>query len=212
VEEVLNTKEPERHTEDRRNQPLPLILRSNAAPCGTRGGRVDLREAIEGWNGFYAAVANASAALLGLVFVGVSIRLARPPLDTRTRMLGTESVVNLLHPVLAALGMLLPVEPAAQGFGLLILSTAGIAATTGIAYVQIRQPSHERRLWLAYRYFIPLLAAVILTVGAIGLIVGWRVAIYAPALYVFLMLIIGTQNAWDLLLGRPEGRPRNDHA
>lgn len=173
---------------------------------------MDLREAIEGWNGFYAAVANAGAALLGLVFVGVSIRLARPPLDTRTRMLGTESVVNLLHPVLAALGMLLPVEPAAQGVGLLILSSAGMAATAGIAYVQIRQPSHERRLWLTYRYFIPLLAAVILTVGAIGLIVGWRDAIYAPALYVFLMLIIGTQNAWDLLLGRPEGRPRNDDA
>jgi hypothetical protein len=59
---------------------------------------VDLREAIEGWNGFYAAVANAGAALLGLVFVGVSIRLARPPFDTRTRMLGTESVVNCSIP------------------------------------------------------------------------------------------------------------------
>lgn len=173
--------------------------------------QVGLRETIEGWTGFYAAVANAGAALLGLVFVAVSIRLARPPLDTRTRMLGTESVVNLLHPVLAALGMLLPIEPAALGVGLLILSSASVAATAGIAYVQIRQPSHERRLWLTYRYFIPLLAAVILTVGAIGLIVGWRDAIYAPALYVFLMLIIGTQNAWDLLLGRPEGRPRNDY-
>jgi hypothetical protein len=41
--------------------------------------------------------------------------------------------------------MLLSVEPAAQGIGLLILSSADMAATAGIAYVQIRQPSRGRR-------------------------------------------------------------------
>ena len=163
---------------------------------------MDLREAVEGWAGFYGAAANAGAALLGLVFVGVSIRLARPPLDTKTRMLGTESAVDLLHPVLVSLGMLLPIEPAAQGIGLLVLSVVGIATHITLAYIQIHQPEQERALWLAYRYFIPLVAAIILGLGAVGFIVGWRLGLYAPAVYVFLMLIVGTQNAWDLLLGR----------
>lgn len=187
-----------------------MRLRSARRTCPRPGGKaVDLREAIEGWHGFYGAVANASAALLGLVFVGVLIRLGRPPFDTRTRLLGTDSVIDLLHPVLASLGMLLPVEPAAQGVGLLFLSMAGLAAIVGIAYVQISESGRERGLWLAYRYFIPLATAVILALGAIGFLADLRSAVYAPAVYVFLMLIVGTQNAWDLLLDRP-GNPPDD--
>jgi hypothetical protein len=162
---------------------------------------MELREAIEGWREFYAAVANVGAALVGLVFVGVSIHLSRRPLDTETRNLGLEAVINLLHPLLASLIMLLPVEPALQGMSLLLLALAELASTGRLAYVQTRQPRRESQLMVAYRYFVPLVATAVLTVGALGLVVGWQFAIYAPAVFVFLMFIAGTQNAWDLLLG-----------
>ena len=165
---------------------------------------MELREAIEAWRDFYAAAANAGAALLGLVFVGLSIHLVGRPLNTETRMLGAESFVNLLHPLLASLGMLLPLEPAVQGGGLLFLVLNTFYAAIRVASIQIRQPRSEPRLMLAYRYFLPLVAAAVLAVGAIGLIAGWSFAVYAPVVFVFLMFIVGTQNAWNLLLGTRE--------
>lgn len=162
---------------------------------------MELREAILGWRDFYAALANVGAALVGLVFVGVSIHLARRPLAPDTRVLGVEAVVNLLHPLLAALAMLVPARPAAQGAGLLLLALAGLYTTARLARAAARGPRREPRVVLAYRYLTPLLAEAILLAGAIGLVAGLGVAVYAPATFAFLMLIVGIQNAWDLLLG-----------
>jgi hypothetical protein len=167
---------------------------------------MELRETIEGWRDFYAAVANASAALVGLVFVGVSLQLARRPLDAETRLLATESVINLLHPLWASLIMLTPLAPMAQGIGLALLSLASLLATAGIVCLGTHRPRKEARLTLAYRYLVPLAAAVILAGGAIGLVTGRRFAVYAPATFVFVMFLAGTQNVWTLLL-RPQGPP-----
>ncbi|HSJ45232.1 MAG TPA: hypothetical protein VK923_11180 [Euzebyales bacterium] len=44
------------------------------------------------------------------------------------------------------------------------------------------------------------------------MITGARSSVSAPAAYVVLMFIVGTENAWDLLLGSsgitPPGRPQ----
>jgi hypothetical protein len=165
---------------------------------------MELREAIERWRDFYAAVANASAALVGLVFVGVSIQLGRRPLGGGTRLLATESVVNLLHPLWASLIMLTPVAPAAKGAGLGLLALGSLLATAGIWYPEARRVRREPRLTFAYRYLVPLVAAAILAGGAIGMAAGRRVAVYAPAAFVFLMFLAGTQNVWALLLS-PDG-------
>ncbi len=159
------------------------------------------RQAIEAWGEFYAAVANAGAALLGLVFVGISIHLSARSLESGTRLLGVESVTNLLYPLLVALVMLLPVDPWVQGLCVLVLGMIGLPGIIIIAWKQTRPPRQEPRLVLAYRHFLPLAAVAIGMLGAIGLVVGWSIGLYAPALFVFLMFIVGTQNAWDLLLG-----------
>lgn len=44
-------------------------------------------ETISEWHGFYGAVAGVGATLVGLVFVAISIHVARSPADTRTRRL-----------------------------------------------------------------------------------------------------------------------------
>jgi hypothetical protein len=65
---------------------------------------MELRQIIEPWRDFYAAAANTSGAPVGLVFAGVSMQLARRPLDGDVRVRATESVVNLLHPLSATFG------------------------------------------------------------------------------------------------------------
>ena len=113
--------------------------------------------------------------------------------------------------MLIALAMLLPVDPTLQGAGLLVLALVNVPGLLGIAYAEVREPRREAWAWFLYRYAIPLVAQIILAAGAIGLIVGWEAGLSAPALSMFLMFIVGGQNAWDLLMGgkrRPGTRPR----
>jgi len=135
------------------------------------------------------------------VFVGVSIHLSGRRLDSGVRLLGLESVANLLYPVLVALVMLVPVGPTAQGVCLLVLSAIGLPGVVYIAWQRTRPPRAEPGPVLVYRYVLPLLAMAVGTAAAVGLMIGWTLAAYGPALFVFLMFIVGTQNAWDLLLG-----------
>lgn len=99
---------------------------------------------------FYIAVAGAGAALVGLVFVGASIQLSNRPLDSRIRM-ATMAVVNLLHPLIASLIMLVPGSPQVLGAGLLTLALAGLVGAIGIDRAELRQPRIESRFWLVYR-------------------------------------------------------------
>src|SRR5437762_6857086 len=82
--------------------------------------------AVTGWHDFYLAAAGASAALLGLLFVGVSINLAaiaakeRPDLRARAGL----AFSNLIYVLIVSL-VLLTADPEPQG---LALSLAAVSA------------------------------------------------------------------------------------
>jgi modulator of FtsH protease len=162
---------------------------------------MSLSGALLEWRDFYAVVGNAGAALLGLTFVAISIHVGRHPLDLRTRAPGTIAILALLHPVLASLVMLLPVAALVQGIVLLVMAGPGLVMATRIASFETRHPGRETRFMVAYRYFLPLAAEVILALAALALIVGSRLGLYALPVFMALMFIVGTQTAVDLLLG-----------
>ena len=68
-----------------------------------------MSEALVDWRDVYAAVAEAGGALLGLLFVAITIRLDRHPHDRHAHALAIGAIVALLHPLLASLAMLMPV-------------------------------------------------------------------------------------------------------
>ena len=160
-----------------------------------------LTETITEWNGFYGAVAGVGATLVGLVFVAISIHVARSPADIRTRRLAVMSAVNLSHPMLAALIMLMPVASGVQGAVLVLLALNTLGATVTISAGEARQPDGQNRRMVLYRYFLPLAASVTLLVGAMGITLGHPWGLAAVPVFVLAMFGVGLDNAWDLLLG-----------
>ena len=158
-------------------------------------------DALVDWRDFYSAVAEAGGALLGLLFVAITIRLDRHPHDLHARALGMGAIVALLHPLLASLAMLLSVAAPAQGIALLVLATSGLIATIRIASFETRHPGRETRLAAVFRYFLPLAAEVLLALAALALLVDSRLGLYALPVFMTLMFIVGSQDAIDLLLG-----------
>lgn len=158
-------------------------------------------ETIAEWHGFYGAVAGVGATLVGLVFVAISIHVARSPADARTRRLAVMSAVNLSHPMLAALIMLMPVASGTQGAVLMLLALNTLGATLTISTGEARKPDGQNRQMVLYRYFVPLAASVLLLVGAIGIALGHSWGLAAVPMFVLVMFAIGLDNAWDLLLG-----------
>jgi hypothetical protein len=169
---------------------------------------MSVSDALVEWRTFYSAVAEAGGTLLGLVFVGITIHLGRHPLDLRTRALGIGAILALLHPLLASLVMLLPVARLVQGMVLLVIATSGLVATVRIASFETRHRGRDTRFTGDYRYFLPLAAELILALAALALLVDSRLGLYALPVFLTLMVIVGTQDAVDLLFGTSvAGRP-----
>ena len=168
-----------------------------------------IADAIEGWRDFYGAVANATAALLGLVFVGMSLHLtlrAAAPVKS----LALASAITLIQPLLVSFVMLIPIgAPAVHAAGCVIVA-AVLAVELGVVLRIHLRSQAEPSGWLVYRFGIPMAASILLGVGAIGIQLGWPSALWTPALFVFATVIVGVQDAWDLLIS-PDGGTAPHH-
>ena len=165
-----------------------------------------IAEAIELWRDLYGAVANATAALLGLVFVGMSLHITLRRAEAPTRSLALASAITLIQPLLVSFVMLIPTgAPAVHAAGVLVIAVV-LVVELGIV-LRIHRRSHaESTGWLAYRFGIPFAASGVLVAGAIGMLLDWPPSVWAPAVFVFATVIVGVQDAWDLLIS-PESTP-----
>ena len=165
-----------------------------------------IAEAIQAWRDFYGAVANATAALLGLVFVGMSLQLTLRRAATPIRSLALASAITLIQPLIASFVMLIPNgAPGVHAVGSIIVAGV-LAVELGVVFRIHRQAHAEAMGWLAYRFGIPLAASAVLAAGALGMLLGWPTAVWAPALFVFATVVVGVQDAWDLLIS-PDHTP-----
>jgi hypothetical protein len=169
-----------------------------------------MSEAIAAWHDFYSAAANASAALVGLVFVGLSIRVAQGRVEASAEALGLGSVTDLLYPLYVSLAMLIPTgAPVVHGVALLVPAVVCFVDLGFALRLDRRGRGRLTPLNALYRYVLPLSAALILALGALGIIAGWEVALYAPLAFVAVMFIAGSHNAWTLLLASQGGGRRS---
>ena len=167
-----------------------------------------MAEALLQWRDFYVAVANASAALLGLVYVGASIHAGRHGVDDRVRMLGTLTSQNLIHPLFVSLTMIVPIAATPRAVILLTLAGFGLAGAVTAVRPQTRRLDGDTPAMVAFRYGTPVIAAVVLAAGAVGLLAGSPVGLYAPPVFIFFGFLVGIENAWALLTGHARRPPQ----
>jgi hypothetical protein len=164
---------------------------------------VDAAGLIAEWETYFLASAGAAAVLLGLVFIALSLHFERNRGRLRVRGLAIQSAASLFYALLVSLAMLVPQgRPTSQGVILGVVALFGVW-TSAVGVVEARR-SETPPLSMAFRFVLPLAMMVVL-LGAAGALIGeWRFGVSLVGGVVFLHIVVGTQNAWDLfLLNRP---------
>jgi hypothetical protein len=158
-------------------------------------------EDIAAWEGFGVALTGAAAVLAGLVFVAVSINIDRIlPVRGLPGRAG-ESVILFLTALIADAFVLVPNQPVtALGVELLTLGVLALVLLLLNVIPALRGPTNQPKSWHATRV-VGIIAATV-PIGLAGAsLLHWLVGgLYWLVAGVLAALMVGTANAWVLLV------------
>ena len=159
---------------------------------------------LSSWANFYVMAGTSAAALVGLVFIVITLVTGSPRTRTRREGTATFSTPTIVHfaTVLFVSAVLLAPWPSLT----YPLAVLGIAGAFGVAYVlrvayrmtrmEIYTADAEDYTW---HIALPLLAYAVVFAGALALRAYTAPALFAIAAAVVAMLFIGIHNAWDVV-------------
>jgi modulator of FtsH protease len=152
----------------------------------------------EGWSDFLVAAAGASAALAGLVYVGISINLTRiiaiPGLAARAG----QTIVVLANALAVSLVVLGPTESrVGVGVTVLVVAVGGWGAVVYIQARAVKDPARPHRrgpIVMVQLGTLPFLVCGVSVLAEAGGGLYWMQA------GVILSLLVGLGNGWVLLV------------
>jgi modulator of FtsH protease len=162
----------------------------------------EFASSLEGWHDFYLAVAGASAALLGLLFVGISINLASITADERKdlRALAEQAFANLLYVLVIALVMLVP-EPKSDSIGISLAVIGGVGILRTVRSFRVVPRLAAGRLTAVRRLSWTFVADVLIGYVAVNFLL-WADADAAGLLMIaiFVLLVGAADISWSMLV------------
>ncbi|MGA2136127.1 MAG: hypothetical protein ABSH50_27880 [Bryobacteraceae bacterium] len=159
---------------------------------------------LHGWDNFLMTAGAASATLIGLLFVAITLGadLSTPRGTQGTRAFLTPTIFQFGAVLFQCLALLAP-WPSAWVAGIVL----GLCGLTGFIYqgaviVMQRKAEFASLDWVDFALFsaAPVLSHAGLIAGAAGLIAGSSFAPYAMAGAISLLLLTGIRGAWVLTL------------
>ncbi len=158
----------------------------------------------EGWGEYYLLVGSAAAALIGLLFVVVTLTAnhSRATVEQGARYYMSPIVFHLGGVVVISGAALMPglERPTAAalfgGIALIGLAYSGWVAIGLRAGRQIHPP-HWSDMW--FYGAAPTVIYLALLVAAVAIALGYRCATIGPALATIAQLLVAIRNAWDLV-------------
>lgn len=154
-----------------------------------------------GWTDFLVAAAGAAGALVGLVFVALSINLARilelPGVSRRA----AETIIVLAGALLCALVALLPEQtPARLGLALLAVGIPTWGAPTATQVMMLRARQYQRVGLAVARLALHQAATLPLVLAGLSLEASGDGAMTWLAVGILMSLVVALVNAWVLLV------------
>lgn len=152
------------------------------------------------WTDLFVATAGASAALVGLVFVAVSINIERilsyPGLTERA----LETVLLLMGIVVASIAGLIPGQSSlALGLELLVVGALVGGWVSSLTTTHGQGAPHPRA-WLTTRWTVRVLGTVPIALAGISLILESGGGLYWLAAGIVFAVVGAIANAWVLLV------------
>jgi len=163
---------------------------------------VPYRVAIQSWHDFYIVAGSASATLVGLLFVGLSLHLRVVLSRSEVRGLARVTLANLGLILVLSLFVMIPEGLSAIRFQLLI---SGIISLFLIAPSLVSASRSETRTLRGFRLMLRLglsaiaYAAVIVASGFFTQ-KSYRGALSGLVAVIVALLVVSLRNSWDLLV------------
>jgi hypothetical protein len=165
---------------------------------------VAFRESVQTWHDFYTVAGAASATLMGLLFVALSLHLRIVVSHPEVKSLARVTLADFFVVLLISLFLAIPTGQAI-GTGIEMLGTAAasiwLMARPAVVGVRNRRARRLGPRVLIFRFGLTALAYMGL--GAVGVLflvgdfedaLGWSVTV------VIVLLLVAVRNTWDLLV------------
>jgi hypothetical protein len=154
------------------------------------------------WSDLFVAMAGASAALAGLLFVAVSINVERIVRYRGLPERGVETLALLLTALVVSIAGLMPGQGhVALGLELLAITAALLGALFALPIThQLPDDAEPPRAWLASRWLIRLTGSGLLAIGALSELLATGGGLYWVAAGFVFLTLGAVANAWVLLV------------
>jgi hypothetical protein len=153
------------------------------------------------WHDLFVATAGASAALLGLLFVAVSINLERILAYEGLPERALETLLLLLGVLIVAIVGLIPAEShVALGLELLVVAAIIAVIVLRLPAARAEETGKEPVSWQLSRIGIRLMCTVPLVIGGLSVLLETGGGLYWIAAGIVLAIVGAVANAWVLLV------------
>lgn len=169
---------------------------------------MDLASDAQGWRTIFSVVAEASAALTGLLFVAVSLNVERILLKAPYRGRAREALVGLMLLVLLSVLVLIPGQSRVLlGWELVAFGAAMEVFGTWLQRNTVTRLEWDwRRRWLVR--LIPIhLSKIVIVVAGVTLLLGRYGGLYWLIPTVLFCLVWSTADAWALVVQAAHEEP-----
>jgi hypothetical protein len=155
----------------------------------------------EGWHDLFVAMAGASAALAGLLFVAVSINVDRIIKYQGLPERGMETLAMLLTALVVCVAGLIPGQShAALGVELLLIALALLAIMARLPVTDLPPEVDSPPNYVLGRQVVRFAGAVPLAVGAVAVLFAVIGGLYWIAAGIVFLTLGAVVNAWVLLV------------
>jgi len=164
---------------------------------------------VEGWHDFYHVIGDASAALMGLLFVSLSlnVRAITRKANAELRLLAVQSFISYIAALMFAVIFMIP-NQGPMGLGLPMLGIDLIVLYTTL--LRLFEARHNRpHTWargdFTIRFAVPVVCFIAVLIIAISVLMGKTAGLYWFVPVVIILFWVASINAWELLLrlGKP---------